>query len=161
MVSSESSLSSWSDSEDKKRKKENNNTSDEKEYDSEGNELYVVEEIRDKRKQFDPKTKKMIWLYHLKWKGYGEKDMTWEPIHNLDCPDLLQQFERKYNQTDKQTDKQTQKERQTQTQTQTQTHSDSRKKQNKTYDSDNDLNKPSTSHISKRDTKSAQKVLIH
>jgi hypothetical protein len=152
MVSSESSLSSWSDSEDKKRNKENNNTSDEKEYDSEGNELYVVEEIRDKRKQFDPKTKKMIWLYHLKWKGYSDKDMTWEPIHNLDCPDLLQQFERKYNQREKERP----------TQTQTPTHSHSHKKyKNKSYDSDNDLNKPSTSDISKRDLKSAQKVLIH
>jgi hypothetical protein len=83
--------------------------------------------------------------------------MTWEPMHNLDCPDLLQDFERKYNQREK--------ERQTQTQTHSakkETHSDSHKKhKNKSYDSDTDLNKPSTSHISKRDLKSAQKVLIH
>ena len=50
---------------------------------------FTVEKIIDKR--FDAAG---IIQYLIKWKGYDEKDNSWEPIENLYCDDLIEEFEK-------------------------------------------------------------------
>jgi len=48
---------------------------------------YVVEAILDKR------STNGVTQYLLKWKGYTDDDNTWEPRENLDCDEMIDEFE--------------------------------------------------------------------
>ncbi|GAB0096767.1 hypothetical protein DMENIID0001_123330 [Sergentomyia squamirostris] len=62
-------------------------------------EEYQVEKIMDRR------VKKGKVEYYIKWEGYPQDENTWEPIDNLDCPELIAQFEKARQSSSKDEDK--------------------------------------------------------
>lgn len=56
---------------------------------SEPEDEWVVQEVLDKR------ITNGTTEYKLRWKNWDPDDLTWEPVHNLNCPDLIEKFEDK------------------------------------------------------------------
>ena len=58
---------------------------------SEGEDIYTVEAIRDKR------VNRGKVEYLIKWEGYPENQCTWEPVAHLDSvPEMIEEFEKNY-----------------------------------------------------------------
>jgi hypothetical protein len=56
-------------------------------------EEFIVEKILKKRKKVGTPGK---YEYFLKWQGFGDSYNTWEPLENMDCPELLAKFEEEW-----------------------------------------------------------------
>ncbi|XP_070494353.1 chromobox protein homolog 3-like [Chironomus tepperi] len=57
---------------------------------------YIVEKLLKKRVR-NGKVE-----YFLKWKGYPDSENSWEPMENLNCPELIQAFEEQHSKSETQ-----------------------------------------------------------
>ena len=63
-------------------------------------EEYFAEKVVGKRINHQEQVNRQSWgrfgrvEYLVKWKGYDDEDNTWEPWENLDCEDLIEEFEK-------------------------------------------------------------------
>ncbi|XP_064643749.1 chromobox protein homolog 3-like isoform X2 [Lineus longissimus] len=73
-----------------KKKKEDEDPVNEEE---EEEEEFTVEKIVDVRVKYNKAQKREMREYLLKWKGYPDSENTWEPEENLDCPELIAEYE--------------------------------------------------------------------
>jgi hypothetical protein len=59
---------------------------------SDGEEEWEVEEILDKRVN----RRTGVVEYWIKWVGFGPEWNEWVPVQDMQCPDILAEFERAY-----------------------------------------------------------------
>ncbi|GIY83186.1 chromobox protein homolog 3 [Caerostris extrusa] len=61
---------------------------------------YMVEKIVEKRVT-NGKVE-----YFLKWHGYADSENTWEPVENLECPEIIEEFEKNLRKANESAEKQ-------------------------------------------------------
>ena len=66
-----------------------NTTNENQKSETETEKEFAVEKIIEKSFSPDGKVK-----YLIKWKGYDDKDNSWEPVDNIHCNDLIEEFEK-------------------------------------------------------------------
>ena len=56
--------------------------------------VFEVDDIKDKTMFFDKNKQEWVWKYLIKWKGFDEDQMTWERTENIFAPEAMEKFER-------------------------------------------------------------------
>jgi len=72
---------------------------EEEDGEEEEEEEFIVEKILKKRRKANGNGK---YEYLLKWQGYDDSHNTWEPKENMDCEEMLEEFEANWAKEQKQ-----------------------------------------------------------